>query len=400
MLHCSIRLIGQSNRETIAAPSRSPMISLARYSTLLARPEFKSVLVASIIGRLPIGLTGLSILLLSQGATGSFVRGGATAAAYVVGLACFAPVLGRIIDRSGPRAVLLWSACAFPASLVALVLAVRADADGAFLSLAFAFAAGATFPPITVCMRTFFRRRLAEDSLLATAYSLEAVLIETIFIAGPVLVAFFSGTLLFLRSPALRDWPIEVRTRKNLFGPLTEPGFPSLFLVVLGYAGAFGLVEIGVTAYSAEVGNPALAGVLLGLMSAGSAVGGLAYGSRSWRLPLSRQFAVALWILGAGIARLALPMNIWFFAAVSIAAGVIMAPTLTIQSMLVARNASPEHMTEAFTWSSTGLLAGVGIGMAAGGWLVERWDSSAAFIAGTIAAIGAGTLAAAWLRAD
>jgi MFS family permease len=104
------------------------MISLARYSTLLARPDFKSVLVASIIGRLPIGLTGLSILLLSQGATGSFVRGGATAAAYVVGLACFAPVLGRIIDRSGPRAVLLWSACAFPASLVALVLAVRADA--------------------------------------------------------------------------------------------------------------------------------------------------------------------------------------------------------------------------------------------------------------------------------
>lgn len=394
------------------------MISLARYSTLLARPDFKSVLVASVVGRLPIGLTGLAILLLSQGATGSFVRGGATAAAYVVGLACFAPVLGRIIDRSGPRAVLLWCAFAFPASLVALVLAVHANADGAFFSLGFAFAAGANFPPITVCMRTFFRRRLAEESLLATAYSLESVLIETIFIAGPVLVAFFvayssasaavcfaalcgvSGTLLFLRSPALRDWQIETRSRKNLFGPLTEPGFPSLFVVVLGYAGSFGLVEIGVTAYSAEVGYPALAGILLGLMSVGSALGGLAYGSRSWRLPLARQFAVALWILGVGIVLLALPMNVWFFAAVSIAAGVIMAPTLTIQSMLVARNASAEHLTEAFTWSSTGLLAGVGIGMAAGGWLVERWNSSATFIAGAIAAICAGTLAAAWLRAE
>ena len=93
-------------------------------------------------------------------------------------------------------------------------------------------------------------------------------------------------------------------------------------------------------------------------------------------------------------------MSIWCFAMVSIAAGVIMAPTLTIQSMLVARTASPEHMTEAFTWSSTGLLAGVGIGMAAGGWLVERWNSNAAFIAGAIAAICAGTLAAAWLRSD
>ncbi|MGH8675152.1 MAG: hypothetical protein ACREVG_12680, partial [Burkholderiales bacterium] len=71
-----------------------------------------------------------------------------------------------------------------------------------------------------------------------------------------------------------------------------------------------------------------------------------------------------------------------------------------IQSMLVARSASAEQLTEAFTWSSTSLLAGVGIGMAAGGWLVERWNSSAAFIAGAIAAICAGTLAAAWLRTD
>jgi predicted MFS family arabinose efflux permease len=267
-------------------------------------------------------------------------------------------------------------------------------------------------------MRTFFRRRLAEESLLATAYSLESVLIETIFIAGPVLVAFFvayasasaavlfaalcgiTGTLLFLRSPALRSWHIEARTHKSLFGPLAERGFPSLFIVVLGYSGSFGLVEIGVTAYSAEAGNPALAGILLGLMSAGSAVGGLAYGSRSWRLPLARQFAVTLWTLGTGIALLAMPMNAWFFAVMSIAAGIVMAPTLTIQSMLVARIASPEHVTEAFTWSSTGLLAGVGFGMAGGGWLIERWGSDAAFIAGAIVALCAGTLAAMWLQAE
>ena len=394
------------------------MISLERYAALLAHADFKAIIAASIIGRLPIGVTGLSILLLAQGASGSFVRGGATAAAYVVGLACFAPVLGRIIDRSGPRAVLLWCGCAFPAALIALVVAARAQADAPFLALVFAFAAGANFPPITVCMRTFFRRRLAEESLLATAYSLESVLIETIFIAGPVLVALFvayasasaavsfaalcgvGGTLLFLRSPALRDWQIGNRSRTSLFGPLAEPGFPALFAVVLGYSSSFGLVEVGVTAYAAEVGNTALAGVLLGLMSAGSAAGGLAYGSRSWRAPLERQFAATLWTLGIGVALLALPTNAWMFALVSIGSGVVMAPTLTIQSMLVARYASPEHLTEAFTWSSTGLLAGVGIGIAAGGWIVERWGSSAAFIAGAIAAICAGMLAVLWLRRD
>jgi len=393
------------------------MISLARYSSLLARPELRAVLAASIVGRLPIGITGLAILMLAQEATGSYKKAGAVAAAYVIGLACFAPMLGKLIDRSGPRGVLTWSACAFPAALLAMLAAVRIQAPLEFAMLG-AFAAGASFPPITVCMRTFFRRRLAEESQLATAYSLESVLIETIFIIGPIVVALFvayasagaavafaaacgvTGTLLFLRSPALRGWQIEAQPGKRLFGPLAEPGFPALFLVILGYSAAFGLVEIGVTAYAAERHAPANAGVLLGLMSAGSAAGGLAYGSRSWRLPLVQQFAVALVVLGGGIGMLAVPMNLWWFAAASVLAGIIMAPTLTIQSMLVARNASSRHLTEAFTWSSTGLLAGVGAGIAAGGWLIERWDSRAAFIAGMIAAISAAALAAAALRAE
>lgn len=393
------------------------MISLARYSSLLARPELKPVLIASLIGRLPIGVTGLAILLLGQEATGSYKLGGAVAAAYVIGLAFFAPVLGRLIDRSGPRTVLLWCACAFPAALLTLLATVQMQA-ALELAMLCAFAAGMSFPPITVCMRTFFRRRLGEESLLATAYSLESVLIETIFIVGPVLVALFVayaspgvavifaatcgflGTLLFLRSPALQSWRIEPQQGKNLFGPLSEPGFPVLFLVILAYSAAFGLVEIGVTAYAAERDAPAAAGVLLGLMSAGSAVGGLAYGSKSWRLPLAQQFAVALAVLGAGIGLLAVPMNFWWFAVASVFAGVIMAPTLTIQSMLVARNAASRHVTEAFTWSSTGLLAGVGAGIAIGGWLIERWNSSAAFVAATIAAAGAAALAASLLRLE
>jgi MFS family permease len=355
-------------------------------------------------------------LLLAQEATGSYKNGGAVAAAYVIGLACLAPMLGRLIDRSGPHRVLRWCAGAFPTALLALLAAVHLQAPLEIAILG-AFAAGASFPPITVCMRTFFRRRLAEESLLATAYSLESVLIETIFIIGPVFVAGFVayssagaavafaaacgllGTLLFLRSPALRTWQIEPQSSTSLFGPLLEPGFPVLFAVILGYSAAFGLIEIGVTAYAAERQAPALAGVLLGLMSAGSAVGGLAYGSKSWRLPLAQQFAVALFVLGCGIGLLAVPMNLWWFAVASILAGIIMAPTLTIQSMLVARNASSRHLTEAFTWSSTGLLAGVGAGIAAGGWLIERWDSSAAFVAGMIAAGCASALAATSLRA-
>ena len=49
-----------------------------------------------------------------------------------------------------------------------------------------------------------------------------------------------------------------------------RPGFLALVAVILCYSMAFGLLEIGMTAYATEKGNAALAGVLLGLMSTGA----------------------------------------------------------------------------------------------------------------------------------
>jgi MFS family permease len=379
------------------------MISLDRYAALFARHEIRGIFIASAIGRLPIGVTGLAILLLVQLSTGSFARGGAAAGCYVAGLALLAPALGRAIDRVGPARILLACAVLFPAALVLLVTAVAHGASS--LALLSAAAAGASFPPITVCVRTYFRRRLKEEALLATAYSAESVLIELIFILGPVLVALFVayaspamavyfaaacglvGTLLFLRSPALREWRIEKRTTSSLLGPLGEPAFPQLVALVLCFAAAFGFLEIGITAYATEIGDAALAGVMLGVMSAGSAVGGLAYGSRPWHFPLARQFAAALALMGLGLAVLALRWSPWAFTAWCLVAGVAMAPALIIQSMLAARIARAEHATEAFTWTTSALLAGVGIGLAAGGLLLEFFSARSALAAGAASAL-------------
>lgn len=356
------------------------------------------------LGRLPIGVTGLAILLLVQGASGSFARGGAAAACYVVGLALVAPVLGRLIDRNGPHRLLLACAIVFPSTLALLVVASE-HLEVGWLALVAAAGAGASFPPITVCMRSYFRQRMADDALLAAAYSAEAILIEVIFILGPLLVALFvaaaspalavwfaaacgcAGTFVFRRSPALRQWRIEARTSHALLGPLAERDFMLLVAVVLCFATAFGFLEIGLTAYAIERANAAFAGVLLGIMSAGSALGGLAYGSRAWHVPLARQFAAALALTALGLAVLALRWDPWMLAALSLVAGVAIAPALIVQSMLVAKTARPEHSTEAFTWTTSALLGGVGIGLACGGALLERLPSSAPLAAGAAAAL-------------
>ena len=380
------------------------MVFLRRYAALLEAREVRQLFAASLIGRLPIGITGLAVLLLVQNASGSFAQGGATAACYVAGLATVAPALGRLIDLYGPRWILLACALLFPAALVLLVASVTLSGP-AWLTLVLAASAGACFPPITVCMRTYFKQRFADDERLGTAYSVESILIELIFIVGPMLVAglvafasaaaavcaaaacALAGTLLFTRSPALRRWRVEPRSARSLLGPLAHPGFVPLIAVVLCFSMAFGLLEIGVTAFAIETGDPALAGVLLGLMSLGSALGGLAYGSRGWHFPLERQFAAMLVVMAAGLALLALDWKPWPFAALALLAGVVMAPVLIVQSMLVAKSVRPEHSTEAFTWSTSALLSGVGIGLAAGGGLLEIFRSGAPLAAAAASAL-------------
>ena len=344
--------------------------------------------------------------MLVQTSTASFAHGGVASGCYLAGLAAVAPALGRLIDRYGPRTTLLACGLLFPAALSALVLASHLLAPF-WVVFFLAALAGATFPPITVCMRTYLKRMFSDDDQLSAAYSLESVLIEIVFILGPALVAFFiaystpgmavlfaaacafAGTLLFLRSPALLAWSIDARVRSGMLGPLAERGFLPLIGVVLCYASAFGLMEIGITAYATQSGAPALAGVLLALMSVGSAIGGLAYGSRTWGVPLVSQFSLMLAIMGAGLLVLTARWQPWAFAFWCVVAGIIMAPALIVQSMLVAKSSRPEHSTEAFTWSTSALLSGVGLGLAGGGLLLERLDWRAPIAAAAAMAIAA-----------
>ena len=72
------------------------------------------------------------------------------------------------------------------------------------------------------------------------------------------------------------------------------------------------------------------------------------------------------------------------FGIAAFIAGAAIAPSIACQSVLVSRLAPARYATEAFTWSSTFIVSGLGAGMAVGGWLSETHGPKAPFVAGAV----------------
>jgi MFS family permease len=361
---------------------------LDRYRALFRVPAIRATMLASIPGRLPIGIAGFAILLLVQNKSGSFVTAGVASALYVLGLATVAPTVGRMMDRAGPRPVLRACTMIYPVMLVALVALVSLQAHAIAIALC-AYVAGAALPPVTICMRTLYPRVLTDPALLQTAYSVDSVIVESVFVIGPAWVALFLaagypsgavllaaltgcvGTLWFMRTPAIRDWEIRPRPALGRWGVFGEPGLVVLFAATLFYSVAFGLYEVGVTAWATKRDAPAAAGIALALASAGSALGAFAYGARHWRAPLRKQFLLALGLMAAGSLLVAPVHNVYLFMLVNIIAGAPMASVIATQSLLLSRLAPQGMLAESFTWGGTCLLGGISGGIALGGVLAE-----------------------------
>src|SRR5947207_13000183 len=73
-----------------------------------------------------------------------------------------------------------------------------------------------------------------------------------------------------------------------------------------------------------------------------------------------------------------------FFGVLAFLSGALIAPTLTAHAVLVSRLAPVKYAAEAFTWSSTFIVSGLGAGMALGGLLVETTGLRSAFLSGEL----------------
>jgi MFS family permease len=384
---------------------------LAGYRAFFALPDVGRLVAMAMLARMPLGTHGLALLLHVRGLTDSFATAGSAVGVYLGAGAVTAPIVGRIVDRIGPRIPLLVMGTVCPVALL-FVLAARPLALGAPLILLFAGIGGAFAPPITVVTRTMWRYRFEHDGeARRTAFAVDAVLVELAFTLGPALVALVvavaSATVaygvafvftalavpVFLASPALRYWRIDAGVERHLLGPLTAPRLLLVYLVCTLLLFSLGLVEVAYPAFATAIGATALSGVLLAINSTGSAIGGLAYGGLRIAMPIERQLRLLLVLLAISLGLQMFAAHPLLLAVLGLLAGLFIAPALTAVTLLVSANAPPRYATEAFTWSATCIVAGVGAGMAVGGEVVERSGAAGVFAAAAIASLVAAACA-------
>lgn len=376
-----------------------------RYVEFLRQPNVAKLMGVALLSRMPIGMVGFAMLMFLREHLGSFSLAGSAVGIFFVAMAIAAPVQGRLIDTIGPRGPLWVTGIVQPLAMLAVLACGLSGASFALVAAAAAFT-GAFAPPITVLTRTIWRHRFEREDDRRTAFSLDGVLIELNFTIGPAVVAallaIYGSTTAFvlsiavavvsfaiyIASPAMSYFRREPPAERHMLGPLTDARLLLLFIATFGLCVCFGLLEVGYPGYGTALGLPAVGGVLLALNAVGSATGGAIFGGLNLRMPMERQFAVAMGLM-------ALPLLLhtavadypWLFGIAAFLAGMLIAPSIAAQSVLVSRIAPAKYATEAFTWSSTFIVSGLGAGMALGGTLVETVGIKIAFaIAAAIAA--------------
>lgn len=375
------------------------------YQELFAVRGSAGFVLAGLLARMALPMAGIGIITMLAQLRGSYALAGAVAATFVLAHALASPQVSRLVDRHGQRRVLPWATALSAAGMLLLCAAASWNAGPAVLLPGAALAG--CMPSMSAMVRARWTALYQGQPRLQTAYSLETVLDELTFIAGPplsvglgVALAPQAGPLAAALLLVLGVWAFvaqrgtepPVRTPDAAPGPVRSvlgmPGVRLLVLLMLAMGVIVGTVDIASVAFAAQQGQPAAASLVLSCYAIGSCVAGLLFGA--WRLPLPLHRLLLLGGLATALTTLPLPLvgSIPALAAAVLVAGLFFAPTMVVAMSLVERLVPGHRSSEGLTWLLAGLNVGVALGAAVSGQVVDGAGPRTGFAV----ALGAGAL--------
>ncbi|MGI5518363.1 MFS transporter [Streptomyces sp. CA-106131] len=272
--------------QPLAAPptGRQP----SSFRAVLAHRHCSFLLAASVLGRLPLGMLPVALILTAQTDGHSLATAGLLAALYGIAPAFGLPLLGRLADLRGLPLPCHLGAVTVAVSLSTLALAGTTDLP---LAVVCAVLAGAGCPPLEGGLRSLWATLLPDDAHVRTAYALDATTQEIVYVAGPALAvavatwlspaaalavaaaATLAGTLVFAAARPVRTWRAAPR-RQDRLGALRPPALRSLLAALVFLGAVVGALDVAAIAAAGHQHAVWLAGTLPAAFAAAGLLGG------------------------------------------------------------------------------------------------------------------------------
>ena len=407
-------------------------MNFALYKELLAIKPVRRLLIVGMIARIPHSAAGVLltlhiVLTLGEG----YAAAGAAAAVMTIGIAVGAPWRGRRVDTVGLRRALIPSVIS-----EAVIWSVVPHVPYEWL-LALVFVGGLLTLPIFSVVRQSLGVLVGGDQR-RTAFALDAITTELVFMIGPAAGAIVAttghsvigltvvgvstsvaGLFLMWFNPPTRsaaadvDYeadqqegaevavvaaaPAHLQEAAAELAPMAAGGlrrsglrdkvadnfawFTAAVAAVFAVAAGAGMVlsgtDVGIVAALETGGHQAEIGLVFIFWCAASVVGGVLYGA------MHRPVSPILLLLG--MAALTIPMGFaqdtLTLCLLSLLPGLLCAPVLSSASEKVADLVEEGRRGEAMGWYGSALTAGVALGAPLAGVFIDGIGPSAGFVA-------------------
>jgi MFS family permease len=298
--------------------------AIAAYRALLRIVGPAYILVA-FLGRIPLAMSQLGVLVLVSSELDSYGTGGAAAGVLAIANAIGSPLAGALADRIGQRPVVLVQSLVGAAGLAAVVLVTDPDSPRALIFAAAAvtgFAMPQVGPLARVRWRPITRDEGDQRRLVDAAFSYEGAADEASFVLGPAMI----GVLAIIAEPAgallaaavllavfgswfAVHWTSELVAKRSTTGgsgsePLWSVAFAVLVVAQLCIGAIFGSVQTGTAVLARADGHAGSAGLIHAVLGIGSVTAGLAIAA----LPERILYATRMLVAAVGLLVLSAPL--------------------------------------------------------------------------------------------
>ena len=377
------------------------------YTTLFRTEGAIKFSLAGLIGRMPIAMDSLALIFIVVAATDSYALAGALSATAAIVMSIAMPFWSGFSDRIGQRALIIR---VVPFKVFGIILFMVLVLNGAptwtwFASIIFAEAS-------SINLGGLVRRRwlhvlspdktsTSEDEsdrhLVNTAYSLEALNDEVVFIGGPIIatacatsiapaagliagIIFLIIGMPYFASLKATEPPPSPRFKKDPHpAAIRSKTLQAVVIPIIFVGGFFSSVAIITVAFTESYGHKSQSGLVLAIWSSGSAVAAIINGLIKWKISHAARFLLFLVALTIMVIPLLFVHSIAALAIALFFSGFAIAPLLVNAYGIAESAVPPEQITQTLSWVVAGMPLGGALASAIAGWTIDNYGAQSAY---------------------